>query len=115
MRDWLFVDDHCNALMRVLESGTPGESYNIGGNCEKTNLELIECVYDELKRTYPELLKQPLDYYISFVDDRLGHDRRYAIDASKMSRKLGWEPAHDFSDGIAETINWYSEDLALAR
>ena len=101
--------------MCVLDSGTPGESYNIGGNCEKTNLELIECVYDELKRMYPELLKQPLDYYISFVDDRLGHDRRYAIDASKMSRELGWEPAHDFSDGIAKTINWCSEGLALAR
>ena len=115
VRDWLFVKDHCDALMCVLESGTPGESYNIGGNCEKTNLELIGCVYDELKRTYPELLKHPLDYYISFVDDRLGHDRRYAIDSSKMSRELGWGPAHDFSDGISKTINWYCEDLALAK
>ena len=115
VRDWLFVKDHCDALMCVLESGTPGESYNIGGNCEKTNLELIECVYDELKRTYPELLKQPLDNYISFVEDRLGHDRRYAIDASKMLSELGWAPVHDFSEGISKTINWYSEDLALAR
>ena len=115
VRDWLFVKDHCDALMCVLESGTPGESYNIGGNCEKTNLELIECVYDELRRAYPKLLKQPLDYYITFVEDRPGHDRRYAIDASKMQRELGWAPAHDFSDGISKTIKWYCKDLALAR
>ena len=115
VRDWLFVEDHCDALMRVLESGTPGESYNIGGNCEKTNLELIACIYDELKRTYPGLFKQPLDNYISFVEDRLGHDRRYAIDASKMLGELGWAPAHNFSDGISKTIHWYCEDLALAR
>ena len=113
VRDWLFVEDHCDALMRVLESGTPGESYNIGGNCEKTNLGLIVCIYDELKRTYPELLKQPMNNYISFVEDRLGHDRRYAIDASKMRRELGWVPAHDFSDGISKTISWYQEDLAF--
>ena len=115
VRDWLFVEDHCGALMHVLESGTPGESYNIGGNCEKTNLELIACIYDELKRTYPDLIKQPLDDYVSFVADRLGHDRRYAINASKMLRELDWTPAHDFSEGISKTINWYCEGLALAR
>lgn len=115
IRDWLFVEDHCNALMRVLANGIPGESYNIGGNCEKTNLELIACIYNELKHSYPKLLKQPLDYYITFVEDRLGHDQRYAIDASKMLKELGWAPAHDFSDGISKTINWYYEDLALAR
>ena len=115
VRDWLFVEDHCNALMRVLANGNPGESYNIGGNCEKTNLELIACIYDALKCTHSELLKQPLDHYISFVEDRLGHDRRYAIDASKMSRELGWAPAHDFFDGISKTINWYYQDSALAR
>jgi dTDP-glucose 4,6-dehydratase len=114
VRDWLFVEDHCNALMCVLTRGAPGESYNIGGNCEKTNLQLIACIYDELKRACPDLLKQPLDDYISFVEDRLGHDRRYAIDASKMRSKLGWVPAHDFADGIAKTISWYKEDLALA-
>ena len=114
IRDWLFVDDHCDALVRVLDSGMPGQSYNIGGNCEKTNLELIACVYDELKRTHSGLMKQPLDHYVSFVEDRLGHDRRYAIDASKMRRELGWVPAHDFSDGISKTINWYCEDSALA-
>ena len=89
VRDWLFVEDHCNALMRVLENGSPGASYNIGGDCEKTNLELIACIYNELKCTYSELLEQPLDDYISFVEDRLGHDRRYAIDAAKMRSELG--------------------------
>ena len=114
IRDWLFVEDHCDALMRVLESGTPGESYNIGGNCEKTNLELIACIYDELKSTYPNLLKNPLGDYICFVEDRLGHDRRYAIDASKMRSELGWVPSHTFADGISKTISWYQEELALA-
>jgi dTDP-glucose 4,6-dehydratase len=114
VRDWLFVEDHCSALMCVLKSGIPGESYNIGGNCEKTNLELIACIYDELKRTCPALLKRTHDNYISFVEDRLGHDRRYAIDATKMKRELGWVPAHDFAGGISKTISWYREDLCLA-
>jgi dTDP-glucose 4,6-dehydratase len=114
IRDWLFVEDHCEALMCVLESGIPGENYNIGGNCEKTNLDLIASIYDELERLHPGLLNRPLDEYISFVEDRLGHDRRYAIDASKMHRELGWEPAHDFAHGISKTISWYHEDLALA-
>ena len=115
VRDWLFVEDHCNALMRILANGAPGESYNIGGNCEKTNLELIACIYNVLNCKHPELLKQPLDYYISFVEDRLGHDRRYAINASKMLRELDWAPTHDFFDGISKTINWYYQDLALSQ
>ena len=114
IRDWLFVEDHCDALMCVLESGIPGESYNIGGNCEKTNLDLIACIYDELQRLHPSSLNRPLGDYISFVEDRLGHDRRYAIDASKMRRELGWEPTHDFAHGMSKTIRWYHEDLALA-
>ena len=114
IRDWLFVEDHCDALMCVLESGLPGESYNIGGNCEKTNLDLIASIYDELQRMHPGLLNRPLGDYISFVEDRLGHDRRYAIDASKIQRELGWEPAHDFAHGMSKTISWYCEDLALA-
>ena len=100
--------------MRVLVAGTPGESYNIGGDCEKTNLQLIASIYEGLKRAYPGSLKQPLDDYISFVEDRLGHDRRYAIDSSKIRSELGWLPAHEFADGIAKTISWYQQDLALA-
>ena len=92
----------------------PWGSYNIGGNCEKTNLDLIASIYDELQRMHPGLLGRPLGDYISFVEDRLGHDRRYAIDASKIQRELGWEPAHDFARGISKTISWYHEDLALA-
>jgi len=114
IRDWLFVEDHCNALMCILESGIPGESYNIGGNCEKTNLDLIACIYDELNHMHPGLLYRPLDDYISYVEDRLGHDQRYAIDASKMHRELGWRPEHDFVNGISKTINWYFKDLTLA-
>jgi len=110
IRDWLFVEDHCDALMCVLDSGIPGESYNIGNNCEKTNLELIAYIYDELKRTKPSLLNRPLNDYISFVEDRLGHDRRYAIDASKIQKELGWLPAHDFARGMSKTISWYCED-----
>ena len=77
-------------------------------------MELIACIFDELKRINPDLIKQPLDNYVSFVEDRLGHDRRYAIDASKIQRELGWVPTHDFSSGISKTISWYQEDLALA-
>ena len=100
--------------MCVFECGIPGGSYNIGGNCEKTNLDLIASIYDELQRMHPGLLNRPLDDYISFVEDRLGHDRRYAIDASKIHRELAWEPAHDFLRGISKTICWYHEELALA-
>ena len=100
--------------MCVLENGVPGESYNIGGNCEKTNLDLIACIFNELKLLHPGLLNRPFDDYISFVEDRLGHDRRYAIDASKIQNELGWEPAHCFVDGISKTITWYHEDKALA-
>ena len=78
------------------------------------HLALIASIYDELERLHPRLLNRPLDEYISFVEDRLGHDRRYAIDASKMRRTLGWEPAHDFTRGMSKTIRWYHEDLALA-
>ena len=110
VRDWLFVEDHCDALMCVLESGIPGDSYNIGGNCEKTNLDLIACIYDELKLMHPGLLSRSLDDYISFVEDRLGHDRRYAIDASKINKELGWEPSVTFEQGLSITIDWFLEN-----
>tara|TARA_B100000989_G_scaffold197662_1_gene149283 strand:- start:1119 stop:2123 length:1005 start_codon:yes stop_codon:yes gene_type:complete len=111
IRDWLFVEDHCDALICVLDKGLPGESYNIGGNCELTNLELIKLIFDELQRSKPEVMVNSLDGYISFVEDRLGHDRRYSIDANKIQAQLGWGPSHCFSEGIAKTITWYFQNL----
>lgn len=98
VRDWLYVEDHCSALEIVLHEGKEGEVYNIGGNNEKKNIEIVKLILKELDK--PESL-------ISFVEDRLGHDRRYAIDASKIKNELGWEPTHTFEKGIHETIQWY--------
>lgn len=98
VRDWLHVEDHCLAIRTVLERGAPGEVYNIGGHNEHTNLEIVGMILRELGK--PETLLQ-------FVADRAGHDRRYAIDAGKMSRKLGWRPRHTFAEGLRLTIAWY--------
>ena len=98
VRDWLYVEDHCFALDTVLHKGKEGEVYNIGGNNEKKNIEIVKLILQELEK--PESL-------ITFVQDRLGHDRRYAIDASKIKNELGWEPTHTFEKGIRETIHWY--------
>jgi len=98
VRDWLFVDDHCRAIDAVLAKGTTGEIYNIGGNNEWKNIDIVKLILKELGR--PESL-------IRFVKDRPGHDRRYAIDASKISRDTGWKPAVRFEDGIRRTIDWY--------
>lgn len=101
VRDWLFVLDHCKAIDTILEKGKIGEVYNIGGNNEKTNLEITQFLLNFLGKD---------DSLIMFVDDRLAHDRRYAIDASKMKRDLGWEPSVDFKEGIQKTFNWYKEN-----
>ena len=98
VRDWLFVGDHCAALDVVLHKGKSGEVYNIGGNNEKKNIEIVKLILQELKK--PETL-------INYVKDRPGHDRRYAIDAAKIKNELEWEPAYTFEKGIAETIQWY--------
>jgi len=98
VRDWLHVSDHVHALLTVLERGAPGEVYNIGGNNERTNLEITRLILRALGK--PESL-------ITFVTDRPGHDRRYAIEAEKIRRELGWTPQVDFADGIAQTVQWY--------
>ncbi len=106
VRDWLYVGDHCDALWTVLSRGTPGETYNIGGHNEKANLQLVRLICDLLDEFKPELGGHSRDL-ISFVTDRPGHDRRYAIDASKIDHDLGWTPAHTFETGIRETVKWY--------
>lgn len=106
VRDWLFVSDHCEALWNVLTKGTPGETYNIGGHNEKTNLELVRLICDLIDEMKPGLGGRSRSL-ITFVTDRPGHDRRYAIDAGKIQRELGWSPAHTFETGIRETVAWY--------
>jgi len=107
VRDWLFVEDHCSAIRRVLELGKPGETYNIGGNCERTNLSIVETICAAIDDRLPELAHGPCRSLISYVKDRPGHDRRYAIDAAKISRELGWRPAQKFESGLALTVDWY--------
>lgn len=107
VRDWLYVDDHAEALERVFSTGVPGESYNVGGNQECTNLQVVETICDELDRIVPADNGKPRRELIEFVTDRPGHDRRYAIDASKIKRELGWEPKETFETGLAKTIDWY--------
>ncbi|HWP46894.1 MAG TPA: dTDP-glucose 4,6-dehydratase [Candidatus Limnocylindrales bacterium] len=100
VRDWLYVEDHCRAIDAVMQRGKPGEIYNIGGGNEKTNLEIVRLILQELNK--PESL-------IRFVKDRPGHDRRYAIDSSKIQRELDWRPCYDFTGGLKLTIRWYLE------
>jgi dTDP-glucose 4,6-dehydratase len=106
VRDWLYVEDHCKAIDVVLSKGKPGEAYNIGGNNEWKNIDIVRLVLKKLGK--PESL-------ITFVKDRLGHDRRYAMDATKITRELGWEPAHQFESGIAATIDWYLKNESWWR
>jgi dTDP-glucose 4,6-dehydratase len=108
VRDWLYVQDHCEAIVRVLQKGRPGESYNIGGHNEKKNLQVVELLCDELDRKAGLLSSgKPRRSLITFVRDRPGHDRRYAIDAGKIERELGWTPALTFEQGIDKTVDWY--------
>jgi dTDP-glucose 4,6-dehydratase len=106
IRDWLYVEDHAKALSLVLERGAVGETYNVGGRNERTNLHVVETICDLLDEMAPARFG-PRRSLISFVTDRPGHDRRYAIDATKLERKLGWKAAENFESGIAKTVRWY--------
>ena len=107
VRDWLFVADHCEAIRTVLAKGRVGETYNVGGNAEKQNLEVVQAICALLDARRPRADGISRASQITFVADRPGHDRRYAIDASKLRDELGWVPKYDFERGIAETIDWY--------
>lgn len=107
IRDWLYVTDHCSAIRRVLEAGNPGETYNIGGWNEKPNIEIIQMICTLLEASYPSSTFHNL---ITYVKDRPGHDRRYAIDATKIERELNWKPIETFETGIRKTIQWYLDN-----
>ena len=115
VRDWLFVDDHVKALRMVFEAGTPGETYAIGGNCERSNLTVVESLCDSLDALRPLGEARTYRSQISFVADRPGHDARYAIDASKIARELGWKPVETFETGLARTVQWYLDHEAWWR
>lgn len=106
VRDWLHVEDHCQAIDRIFHAGCAGEVYNIGGNNERQNIQITKLILSELGR--PESL-------IRYVEDRLGHDRRYAIDSSKITKELGWTPKHTFETGIRETIEWYKNNAGWLK
>jgi dTDP-glucose 4,6-dehydratase len=118
VRDWLYVEDHCEGIALVLEHGRVGEKYNIGGGNERTNLEIVDRLCEALEkllpvRDNPALVAQGLATYAAlktFVADRPGHDRRYAIDATRIRKQLGWRPRHDFETGLARTVRWYLEN-----
>lgn len=111
IRDWLYVEDHCNAIAAVLAKGKVGEVYNIGGNYEKTNLEIVHTVCAILDELVPDSPYRPHQQLITFVKDRPGHDRRYAIDPAKIAREIGWQPAETFDSGIRKTVKWYLENM----
>ena len=114
VRDWLYVRDHAEALWTVLQKGKLGETYNIGGHNEWANLRIVELICDTIDKFMPQLGGNSRQL-ISFVKDRAGHDRRYAIDATKVQRELGWTPAHRFEQGIRETIRWYLDNQAWVK
>jgi dTDP-glucose 4,6-dehydratase len=109
VRDWLFVEDHVGALWQVLKRGRLGETYNIGGHNEWANIRIVELISDIVDQIKPELGGDSRSL-ITYVNDRPGHDRRYAIDASKIQKELGWAPRHTFETGIRKTVRWYLDN-----
>jgi dTDP-glucose 4,6-dehydratase len=110
VRDWLFVGDHCAAIRAVLENGRVGETYNVGGNSERANIDVVNTICDLVDEMRPETGAAPRRRLITFVEDRPGHDRRYAINADKLSSELGWKPAEQFETGLRKTVRWYLDN-----
>jgi dTDP-glucose 4,6-dehydratase len=110
IRDWLYVEDHCNALWMILERGRPGETYNIGGGNQPTNIEIVRQACEILDELLPGSPHRPHSSWITFVADRPGHDRRYAIDDAKLRTGLGWVPKESMESGLRKTIEWYLEN-----
>jgi dTDP-glucose 4,6-dehydratase len=115
VRDWLHVDDHARALLQIIEDGKPGETYNVGADTQRTNLELVETVCASLDRHVDDPSVQEHASLIEFVEDRPGHDHRYAIDASKIRAEIGWEPQVPFENGLDATVRWYLNNLDWCR
>jgi dTDP-glucose 4,6-dehydratase len=111
VRDWLYVIDHCEAIVKVFDEGRPGESYNIGGNAEAKNIDIVRLLCRIMDRRLGRSGNQASERLIRFVEDRPGHDRRYAIDAGKIKRELGWAPSYAFEDAIEQTVTWYLDHM----
>ena len=110
VRDWLYVGDHCSALRQILADGQPGATYNIGGRSERTNLDVIHTLCEALDKLHPQSPVTPHSKLISFVEDRPGHDRRYAVDTSRVEQELGWAPREAFNSGTLKTVQWYLDN-----
>jgi dTDP-glucose 4,6-dehydratase len=115
VRDWLYVEDHCEAIRLVLENGRPGEVYNIGGGNQATNFDVVKTICILLDKLRPDSPNCPHESLITFVADRPGHDRRYAMDFGKIKRDLGWSPRESLESGLRKTVAWYLEHLEWAR
>ena len=110
IRDWLFVNDHCDAIMTVIKKGRIGETYNIGGNQEKSNLEVVHLICDIMDDRYKSNKVKSYRDLINFVDDRPSHDFRYAVDTNKIKNEIDWSPLENFNSGLIKTIKWYNEN-----
>lgn len=115
VRDWLFVQDHCRAVWTIIQNGRPGETYNIGGECEIPNIELVQTLCDILDEMVPSSHNRPRSDLITFVNDRPGHDFRYAIDCTKLKTELLWQPMASFDTGIRKTVQWYLDNPAWVQ
>ncbi len=115
VRDWLFVQDHCRAVWTIIQNGRPGETYNVGGECEIPNIELVQTLCDILDEMVPSSHNRPRSDLITFVNDRPGHDFRYAIDCTKLKTELLWQPMASFDTGIRKTVQWYLDNPAWVR